>query len=162
MQNHQRKGAKIQLRSNETIQTSPLILLQLIVPKVPPLFNLLIRDQITDCTNSFHMCHSYTHPITSAPRFTCLPWSFHFTSTKGTKKWKRNVQSRQVSYGHMGLRLAAKGHIVLPDKRNLVQQIEKPSSRAFVGPGVSHWTSYPSEKCAEETIESIIIFWKVR
>jgi hypothetical protein len=32
-----------------------------------------------------------------------------------------------------------------------VQQIEKPSSGAFIGPGVSHRTSYPSEKCAEET-----------
>ena len=149
-QNHQRKGAKIQLWSNEIIQTSPLRLLQLIVQKVPPLCNLLTRDQITDCTNSFHMCHSYSHPITSAPRFTCLPWSFHFTSTKGTKKWKRNVQSRQVSYGHMGLRLAAKGHIVLPDCRNLeCSRFEKPSSRAFVGPGVSHRTSYPPEKCAD-------------
>lgn len=82
--------------------TSPLRLPRLTVQKVPPLCNLLIREQITGCTDSFHMCHFYTPPITSAPRFTCLPWSFHFTSTRGTKRWKEK-RAKQVGESAMDI-----------------------------------------------------------
>lgn len=59
-------------------------------------------------------------------------------------------ESRRVSYGHMGLRLAAKDHTVMSSQTGETWEYSRLRSLPL-----EHQTSYPSEKCVEETIESI-------